>query len=459
MNRNSFQMFFERLFSKKVVTRIAPSPTGSLHIGTARSALFNFLFARHYGGTFIVRIEDTDVERSRKEYEEDILDGLKWLGLSYDGFFRQSERGTVYARYIKQLVKGGHAYISKEENKKENGKIAEVVRLKNPGTNISFKDIIRGDIAFNTKELGDFVIARSKTEPLYHLAAVVDDHEMGITHVIRGEDHISNTPRQILIQRALGIREPAYAHIPLILASDRSKLSKRKGSTSITEFREQGYLPEAMLNYLAFLGWNPGTEREIYTIDKLIKHFSLTHVQKSGAVFDAQKLDWFNREHLKRIPQKQATERIIASLSGKTKKLSQYSDVRVEKATETIIERINTFKELAVLSEKGEFDYLFSAPKMEAEIPWKKDSSQSAASTLTDVVKFLEAIQERAFTKETVKGVVWEYAKEKGKGTVLWPMRVALSGKEKSPDPFTLAEIFGRDETLLRLQRAIQQLT
>lgn len=452
-----FQKLLGKFFSEKVITRIAPSPTGMFHIGTARSALFNFLFARHYGGKFIVRIEDTDKERSKKEYEKDILDGLNWLELSFDALFRQSERTDVYAEYIARLVKNGRAYVSKEKSEKE-GREVEVVRLKNPGTDISFKDIIRGDISFNTKELGDFVIARSIKEPLYHLAVVIDDHEMNVTHVIRGDDHISNTPRQILIQRALGMEEPHYAHIPLILAPNRSKLSKRKGSTSITEYREGGCLPEAMLNYLAFLGWNPGTDKEMYTMKELIKDFSLEQVQKSGAVFDSRKLDWFNREHLKKLPKAEVFRRVAASLSRETRRLPQYSDARLKKAVDTIIERVSTFKELGELSEKGEFDYFFAPPHMETDIQWKKDSIETAALVVSAVIGLLENVQEQTFTKETVKNAIWRYAEEKGRGTVLWPMRVALSGKEKSPDPFTLAEIFGKNETLARLKEAQQQL-
>ncbi|MFQ5662055.1 MAG: glutamate--tRNA ligase, partial [Candidatus Paceibacteria bacterium] len=244
---------------KKVITRIAPSPTGELHIGTARSALFNYLYAKQNGGEFIVRIEDTDKERSKKEFEKDILEGFEWLGLGSDEVFKQSERTSIYKKYIKQLLDDGVAYISKEKSKQEEGKEIEVVRLKNPGKKVEFIDLIRGEIEFDTTELGDFVIARNQDEPLYHLAVVVDDHEMGITHIIRGEDHISNTPRQILIQEALGFERSKYAHIPLILAPDRSKLSKRgDNATSISEYKEKGYISSALVNYMALLGWNPG---------------------------------------------------------------------------------------------------------------------------------------------------------------------------------------------------------
>ena len=225
--------------------RIAPSPTGNLHIGTARTALFNFLFARKEGGVFIVRIEDTDKERNKPEYEKNIIDGFNWLGIKYDEFYRQSERADSHKKWLKKLIDENKAYLSKEE---EGGNRDEVIRFRNPNRDISFEDTVRGQVSFNTEELGDFVIARSMDEPLYHFAVVVDDFEMNINHVIRGEDHISNTPRQILIQEAIGAPRPKYSHIPLILAKDRSKMSKRHGAVSINEFKDRGFLPEAMVN-------------------------------------------------------------------------------------------------------------------------------------------------------------------------------------------------------------------
>ncbi|MFC1733939.1 glutamate--tRNA ligase [candidate division KSB1 bacterium] len=447
--------FFKKLFSsKKIIVRIAPSPTGLFHLGTARTALYNYLFTKAHGGKFIVRIEDTDKERSKGEFEKDILDGLSWLGIAYDELFRQSERGDVYTGYIKKLIDSGKAFVSKEESLHEKGKQVEVVRLKNHGETITFEDEVRGEITFDTTELGDFVIARSITEPLYHLAVVVDDHEMEITHVIRGEDHISNTPRQILIQRALGISEPIYAHIPLILASDRSKMSKRKGSTSISEYRENGYLKEALINYLAFLGWNPGTEKEVYSLDELIKDFSLEQVQKGGAVFDINKLNWFNQEHLRALPSEDSLELIENALPKEIKQLPQYSKDRLRKMTEELVERVSTLKELHDQAEAGEFDYFFTSPKIEAKLSWKEDGAETTKKQLAVAIEKLEVLSEHEFTKDTVKEALWSYAEEVGKGSLLWPMRVALSGKDKSPDPFTLAEIFGKEETIKRLKDA-----
>ncbi|MEY4440711.1 MAG: hypothetical protein RLY49_337, partial [Candidatus Parcubacteria bacterium] len=274
--------------------RIAPSPTGNLHIGTTRTALFNYLFAKQNGGTFVIRIEDTDKERSKPEFEQNILDGLTWLGLTWDEFYKQSDRTEIYKNYLKKLIDDGFAYESKEEVTEE-GQRDSVIRFKNPNKAVTFTDMIRGEITFDTTELGDFVIAKSIEEPLFHLAVVVDDHEMKISHVIRGEDHISNTPRQILIGQAIGATQPTYAHIPLILSKERKKLSKRDGATSLVEYKNTGYLKDALINFLAFLGWHPEGDVEILSIEELISQFDITRIQKGGAIFDLEKLNWFNK--------------------------------------------------------------------------------------------------------------------------------------------------------------------
>ncbi|MEI7563884.1 MAG: glutamate--tRNA ligase family protein, partial [bacterium] len=284
----------------KVVTRFAPSPTGLLHAGNYRTALFSYIFSLQNKGKFILRIEDTDKARSKKEYEDNIVESLKWLGIKYDEFYRQSDRSDLYASNLKKLIDSGHAYVSKEIPK-EVGDREEVIRFKNPNKKISFVDIIRGKIEFDTTDLGDFIIARSMSEPVFHLVVVIDDFEMGITHIIRGEDHISNTPRHILIQEALGIPTPLYAHIPLLLAPDRSKMSKRKGALPITDYRDRGYLPNALINYMSFLGWNPGTEQEVMSFDEIINQFSLEKVQKAGAIFNEEKLSWFNKQYIDKM--------------------------------------------------------------------------------------------------------------------------------------------------------------
>ncbi len=289
----------------KTVVRFAPSPTGPLHIGGARTALFNYIYAKQNGGKFILRIEDTDKGRSKLEYEQEIIDGLAWLGITPDAVYRQSERTEIYQKHLRILIKKGAAYLSREAKKDgAEGEEVEIMRFKNPNKQVVFNDLVRGEVSFETAELKDFVIAKSITEPLYHLAVVADDFEMGVTHIIRGEDHISNTPRQILIQEALGAPRPAYAHLPLILAADRSKLSKRKHgeAVSVAHYRAAGILPDAMLNFLSLLGWHPSASdaSEVLSFPDLVAQFRLERVQKGGAVLDVNKLNWLNRQYLKR---------------------------------------------------------------------------------------------------------------------------------------------------------------
>jgi len=442
---------------EKIVTRFAPSPTGSLHVGSARTALFNFLYARKYGGKFILRIEDTDKERSKKEYEDNILDGLKWLGISYDETYHQSERADIHKKYLQKMIDSADAYEA-EESKDGTGKI---VRFKNPNTKVKFHDSIRGDIEFDTTDLGDFVIAKNIDTPLFHLAVVVDDFEMGITHIIRGEDHISNTPRQILIQRAIGASEPQYAHIPLILAPDRSKLSKRHGATSVTEYREQGYLPQAMVNFLALIGWNPGDERELFTMDELIKEFSLEKIQKGGAIFNTEKLGWVNKEYIKKMSSSEIMEKLESSMPESVSSMEGVTCDKFEKILPVIVERINVFSDIEKMAKEGELQYFFAKPEIDTEkLFWKDDKDvDKTKQRIEKVISILEEISDKDFTAEKIKENIWDYATEEGRGSVLWPMRYALSGRDKSPDPFTLAELLGKKETIERLQIAMQKLT
>ncbi|MEQ1561755.1 MAG: glutamate--tRNA ligase family protein, partial [Nitrospira sp.] len=287
--------------NEKIITRFAPSPTGLLHMGNYRTAVFAFLYARKNNGQFILRIEDTDRQRSKKEYEDNILESLEWLGLKYDAFYRQSENIKDHTETLEKLIREDKAYISKEEAKDGSGTIKEIVRFRNPKKVVVFDDLVRGKIETDTTDLGDFVIAKSLTEPLFHLAVIVDDHNEGVTHVIRGEDHIPNTPRQILIHEALGIDVPKYAHLPLVLAEDRTKLSKRKGALPVTDYKDRGYLPQTLLNFMALIGWNPGGEQEVFSLDELIKLFDITKIQKGGGIFNPEKLDWLNKEHMKTL--------------------------------------------------------------------------------------------------------------------------------------------------------------
>ncbi len=449
-----------KFFQKGPVVRVAPSPTGNLHVGLARVALFNYLFAKRHGGKFLLRIEDTDRERSKREFEKDILDSLAWLGLGHEGFCRQSDRTDIYRNHLTRLLETDKAYLSREPKKDDPGILVEVVRLRNRGGNIEFTDMIRGDISLDTTELGDFVIARNINDPLYHLAVVVDDFEAGITHVIRGEDHISNTPRQILIQEALGFPRPLYAHLPLLLAPDRSKLSKRHGAVSLSEYRNEGFLPEALLNYLAFLGWNPGDNREILSLHELGELFSLEQVQKGGAIFDMEKLRWYNREYLKRSPSS-LIEAIEVFLPEEVRSAEGYTQERLTRVIPTLLERIATLREVSILGKEGELSYVFSEPSYPTEKLYWKDERDPVKTheRLLAVRSLLENLSEQSFSAEETKEVLWGYAEKEGKGSVLWPLRVALSGKDKSPDPFTLAGILGKKETLIRIDSALQKLS
>ncbi|MDO8575592.1 MAG: glutamate--tRNA ligase [bacterium] len=435
--------------SSKVVTRFAPSPTGLLHVGNYRTALFSYLFALQNRGKFVLRIEDTDKARSKKEYEENILESLNWLGFKHDEFFRQSERADIHKSYIEKLIKSGHAYVSKETPKEE-GDRAEVIRFKNPNKKVKFNDLIRGDIEFDTTELGDFVIAKSMTEPVFHLVVVVDDFEMGITHVIRGEDHISNTPRHILIQEAIGAPTPLYAHLPLILAPDRSKLSKRKGALAITEYREKGYLPETMINFMALLGWNPGTDQELFTMDELVKTFDLSKVQKSGAIFNEEKLGWVNKKYIEKMTAEEFREEAKSFLPENLREKS-------EKLLPLIKEKINKFSDIPELF-NTELSFTKGVPDYAKEsLKWRQEKD------LVNTKEYLNLVLEKIlaledFSKESVKSALWPIAEEKGKGAVLWPMRYALSGRDQSPDPFILAEILGKDESIKRLKNALSKL-
>ncbi len=405
----------------------------------------------------IFRSEDTDKTRSTKEFETEIIEGLEKLGLTWDNeeIYRQSERVDIYKKYLEQGIENGSFYISKEESKNEPGKMVEVVRLKNPNKNITFTDLIRGEITFDTTELGDIVVARSINDALYHLTVVVDDQEMGITHVLRGEDHISNTPRQILIQEALGFSRPEYAHLPLILAPDRSKMSKRHGAVAVETYLEEGFLPEAIINYLALLGWNPGTDQEIFSLEELVKEFSLEHVQKSGAVFNRDKFLWINKQHLDKLSDEVYFDKLKNFVPERVKNLSGYTDEQFKKLLPTIRERINIFGEFQSMAEAGEYDFIFSAPEIDLEkLKWKNDTSLE--DTKPRLQKTLELLKEADFsTSDSIKETLWPYAEEIGKGEVLWPLRYALTGLERSPDPFTVAFILGKEETLSRLHRLV----
>lgn len=433
--------------ANKIVTRMPPSPTGLFHIGSARTALYNYLFSKQNNGEFILRIEDTDKERSKREFEEDIIESLKWLKMPYQEFFRQSERTEIYKTYLQKLIDSGFAYISKEEPKEE-GNRDQVIRFKNPNKKIKFNDLILGEIEVDTSDLKDFVIAKDLETPLYHLAVVIDDIEMGVSHVIRGQDHVSNTPRQILILEALGGTRPKYAHIPLILSPDKTKLSKRHGALSVLEYKELGYLPDALLNFIALIGWNPGTEKEIFTIDELVKEFSLEKVQKSGGVFNIEKLDWINKEHIKKLSSEEIKKNIFLHLP---------KELQNDKLIPLIYERISKWSDVDKMVRAGELAWFLRISEFSKEkLCYKNCSQDETARNLNKVIKVLQEISEQDFTQDIIKQSIMNIAQPlKSKGELLHPMRFALTGEEKSPDPFIIAYILGKNESISRLQKAI----
>lgn len=439
-----------------VITRFAPSPTGFLHGGNYRTAVFAYLFARQQKGQFILRIEDTDKARSKPEYEANILESLQWLGIDWDSFARQSERLPRHQEAVQRLIESDHAYVSHETSAE--GKESDLIRFRNPGGVITFDDLVRGPISTDVTDLGDFIIARNIDEPLFHLAVVVDDGEMGVTHIVRGDDHIANTPRQILIQRALGFVEPHYAHLPIVLGPDRAKLSKRRGAKALTEYRDAGYLPESMLNFLALIGWNPGTEQELFSKEQLIEAFAFSGIQHHGAIFNEEKLRWFNREYLLKktdedfaayampILKEALAERGITDMPATT----------LDKLMPVIRERINMSEDIRFMAAAGEWDYYFKQPTLDAaKIPFKGGSPADTVVHLHHVKDtFVKSSADTFGDPEKIKALIWDYATEAGRGGVLWPLRYALTGAERSPDPFTVVSIIGLPETLVRIDAA-----
>lgn len=479
-----------------VRVRFAPSPTGYLHLGGARTALFNFLFARKEKGIFILRIEDTDKERSKEEFAEDIIDSLSWLGLHWDeGPIRQSDRLDLYQKVIEELISRGYAYycfcskeelelrrqeqisrgelpkypgicrrFSKEEiNSKLSQNIPYVIRLKVPEKKVKFKDYFRGDITYDFSLLGDFVIAKSEREPLYLLATPVDDHYQGITHIIRGEDHLSNTPKQLLIFQYLEWKPPIFAHLPLILGKDKRKMSKRHGALSIREYRQNGYLPEAILNFLVLLGWHPRTENEIITLPEMIQKFSLDRVQKRPTVFSPEKLIFFNKHYLKQKSNEELLVILDFSSYGQfvnshfqAKNNNLYSKEKLLNIIELGKERAATLNEILT-----SVDFFFLEFDYDKELlSWNNFSLVKTKEILQKLKNMLEKLSE--FTIEQIKLILENLVVEfnlDNRGPVYWPFRVALSGKNTSPPPFILAEIFGKEMTLKLIQKAIEKLS
>lgn len=467
-----------------VITRFAPSPTGELHIGGARTALFAFLFARHNGGKFLLRIEDTDRERYVPESVGHIIEALDWLGLNpdnKDAIVVQSERLHIYNKAVLELVDGEKAYIctctkeklaadrerqmSEKKPPRYEGHCRDlgtgikdvsgkdfVIRMKMPkeGT-ITVNDLIRGEVVFDLSLFDDQVLLKSDGYPTYHLASVVDDHEMNISHVIRAEEWLPSTPKHLVLYEMFGWKAPEFAHLPIILAPDRSKLSKRHGATGVFEYKKMGYLPEAILNFIALLGWHSPDNREIFSLADLIKEFSLERVQKGGAVFDIQKLDWLNGEYMKNI----SAEEIYAKL------VQLYKD-----NPEMTADKENALKLLGSgksrMQKLGDFASLkdsYSLHEYESGLLiWKNKTKKEMLENISKVREIIRAALMDEFNQKSLETHIMPFADTVGRGDVLWPLRVALSGKDRSPGPFEIMDVIGKDETLRRIEIAIKKL-
>lgn len=463
----------------RIRVRFAPSPTGHLHIGGARTALFNYLFARQRKGAYILRIEDTDRERSKREYEEAIFKAFDWLGIKADegvieggefGPYRQSERTPQYREALERLIKDGTAFFC-DHPAGEKGSYGEVhwcsrrdepeartgiIRFKTPRNRIiGFVDLIRGEVSFNTEEIGDFSLAKTVDEPLYNLANAVDDGAMRISHVLRGEEHISNTPRQILLQEALDLPSMSYGHFPLILAPDRTKLSKRHGSTSVVDYQDQGYLPEALVNFMALLGWHPGGNKEILSMEELAAIFSLERIQPSGAIFDTVKLDWMNGEYIRALPPDELIERTRPFLAKAGIDAGLVSRDQLREIARLEQPRI---QKLAEMGERVEF--YFTRPKIAPEILyWKSMTAEELKISLGISLELLESLDRPFPTAAEAEAVLLAKAGEMGdRGKLLWPLRAALSGRNASPGPFEIISILGRDESIQRVKDALKLL-
>jgi glutamyl-tRNA synthetase len=461
----------------QVRTRFSPSPTGYLHLGGAHTALFNWLFARHHGGVFILRIEDTDRERSLKLYEDDIIDSLSWLGLDWDeGPYRQMERLALYKEYAERLLAAGAAYycdcpardpdslrqvaLESGVSPKYDGRCRErglgpgpnrALRFKTPRTGTThWEDRIKGHIAFDNQELDDLVIMRHDGIPTYNFAVVVDDLTMGVTHVIRGDDHISNTPRQLTIYEALGATPPVFAHMPLMLSQDRTKLSKRKGALPLSEYRRRGYLAHSLVNYLARLGWSHG-DQEIFSREELIQYFSLEQVGKAPAVHDEEKLLWLNSHYLKETPDEELAGLLAPFLAGLG--ITPPPRDHLARVAGTLKARVKTLVEMAHAAR-----FYFRDPR-----PYEPEGAQKF---LTPGALPLLAAMEQALadvpdlSEATLTELLKNLAAQAGVKVVALaqPVRVALTGRTASPSLTEVIALLGREESRRRLATARQYI-
>lgn len=481
---------------KKLKVRFAPSPTGPFHIGGARSALFNWLVARHADGTFLVRIEDTDLKRSTKESEENIKDSLKWLGMNWDegidvggphGPYRQTERLDLYKKEVQRLLDEGKAYycycsaeeleasrkaqldagktpiydehcrhLTEEEKAKYEAEGRKpVVRLKVRKDGVfAFDDMVRGHVEFQAAGVGDFIIMKSDGIPVYNFAVVIDDAFMEVTHVIRAEEHLSNTPRQLAIYEALGYEPPKFGHISLILGEDHKKMSKRHGATSVTEYRNMGYLPEAVVNYLALLGWTPKGEQEIFTEEELIKQFSMKRVSSNDAVFDINKLNWINFQYMKKLDADQLYDLIFPFLVK-----AGYVDAAVSEGKKDWLKKVIWFMKDHIYfagQAAEELKFFFEdMPTLTDEDVLAIMKAETSGKLLRAFIEDLKALE--TFDQAAIKKCFNACMKAQGiKGKAAYePTRIALTGVTQGPGMFEMMELFGREKTMDRLEAAL----
>ncbi|HEX4912937.1 MAG TPA: glutamate--tRNA ligase [Vicinamibacterales bacterium] len=428
--------------------RFAPSPTGYLHVGGARTALFNWLYARRHGGTFILRIEDTDVERSQAEMVTGILDGLRWLGIDWDegpevggphAPYFQSQRLDRYRAAARQLLGSGQAF-------EDDG----AIRFKVPPGKTSFTDSVHGPIEFDNEHIENFVILRSDTHPTYHLSVVVDDIDMEVTHVVRGDDHISNTPKQVLLYHAFGKTPPAFAHVPLIMGPDKKRLSKRHGATSVMEYEKQGYIPEAMFNFLALLGWGTGSDDELFTRDELIGRFTLDGISGGNAVFNTEKLDWFNHQHLLRLSDQELLARLAAA-GGEAGELA--ADPRRAAILQLLRPRCKKLTDFP-----GQLRPFFEDPSGYDPAAMKKHLSTGGVKEHVAALRGMLANVE--WNEAEIERRLRELADQRTikAGVLIQASRIAMTGGMVSPGLFEMLVLLGRETVLRRLDRLIDAL-
>ena len=432
--------------TSKVKVRFPPSPTGFLHIGGARTALYNWLFARHNNGKLVLRIEDTDRQRSTEEATQTILDSLTWLGLDWDeGPYHQSERLEIYSEYVEKLLKEGKAFHVDDPEK------GRAVRFKITEELTDFDDLVHGNIRSDTSLIEDFVIQKADGFPTYNFACVVDDGVMGITHVIRGDDHLSNTPRQVALYKALGFELPKFAHIPMILGEDGSRMSKRHGATSVTEYRENGYLPDALVNFIALLGWSPGHDQELLTRQEMIEKFTLKRVNKTSARFDYTKLDWMNGKYIQDLPVEDLVSKLRPYIKDANLDNGVFTDEWLYKLVELYKERFRTLPEFVTLTSP------FFTDEIEYEdAAVQKHLKKGNPSLIKDAYKKLKEVKDFSSITELedcLRSITTKHSV--GFGKLAQPIRVAIIGKSASAGIFETLKLLGKEKTLKRLEYTI----